>query len=164
MKNLKIDIRIGRHVLADAEVTNDEGEILRYIISRKIQRRFGGWDGSVVLKDGNQVEVNVSDDDEKVVKKVQTIVNKTIGQLNVIREVVQGLEDYEKKTAVRFAEDMLIAGYKVMEYGGRFGYRGPAVHTDVEHGIGLQEVIRATSVQLNWEDLGERDLVVYPVL
>jgi hypothetical protein len=47
------------------------------------------------------------------------------------------------------------------EYHGRNFYEGPAV---VVRRSQLQDVIRATSVDVQWDQMGKDGLVVYPVL
>lgn len=59
----------------------------------------------------------------------------------------------------RFALDLESAGYTVTNYQGRWNYDGPAVSID---GTDLQTVIRATSVELQWDDCGKTGLIVYP--
>ena len=61
----------------------------------------------------------------------------------------------------RFREDMEQAGYEVREYAGRYFYRGPAVTTSRDAGVTMQDVIRATEVRLQWDNLG-LDWIVYP--
>jgi arginine/ornithine N-succinyltransferase beta subunit len=59
----------------------------------------------------------------------------------------------------QFAADMEETGYEVRDYQGRFYYSGPAVEVDRDE---LQDVIRATSVPLQWDNMGKTNLVVYP--
>ncbi len=61
----------------------------------------------------------------------------------------------------RFRDDMERAGIQVQEYRGRFFYEGPAVVTDEDGWPTLQDVIRATEVPLQWDNMG-LDFVVYP--
>ena len=56
---------------------------------------------------------------------------------------------------------METAGYKWEDYNGRYYYHGPAVRTDEDNGPTLQDVIRATKVALQWDNLA-RDWIVYP--
>lgn len=58
----------------------------------------------------------------------------------------------------RFASDLEKHGYEVVEYSGRFGYEGPAVKCSQGE---LLDVIRATRVNVVWDDLGKGH-VVYP--
>lgn len=57
-----------------------------------------------------------------------------------------------------FTDDLEAAGYQVEPYRGRFYYHGPAVRIAKDE---LQDVIRATSLPLQWDQLG-KGLVVYP--
>ena len=60
----------------------------------------------------------------------------------------------------RFANDMKLAGYKVNgDYHGRWFYEGPAIVVEKEE---LQSAIRATKVNLQWDEMGKSGLVVYP--
>ncbi len=68
---------------------------------------------------------------------------------------------YTVPEVVAFVEDMDAAGYDTEHYWGRFFWRGPAVRTDEDDGPTLQDVIRATSVPVQWDNLG-RDYIVYP--
>lgn len=62
----------------------------------------------------------------------------------------------------QFRLDMEKAGYPVQEYHGRFFYHGWAVCTGEETGemIDLQDVMSATKVKLQWDNLGY-DSIVY---
>ena len=66
----------------------------------------------------------------------------------------------------QFMDDMEEAGYDIEEdYQGRSYYEGPAVR--IEGGIRsvhaeLQDVIRATKLYLQWDEMGSDGLVVYP--
>lgn len=55
-----------------------------------------------------------------------------------------------------FREDMANAGLEVIEYKGRYFYEGPAVIVS-----NIQEAIRATQVDVQWDNMG-KDFVVYP--
>jgi len=70
---------------------------------------------------------------------------------------------YSNKECNQFVEDMEAAGYEVRHYEGRSFWKGPAVVTDNENGDTLQDVIRATDVRLQWDQMGRCDLIVYPV-
>ena len=62
----------------------------------------------------------------------------------------------------KFVEDMEKASVEVdEEYHGRFFYRGPAVRTSERDWPTLQDVIRATDVPVQWDNMG-LDYVVYP--
>ena len=78
-----------------------------------------------------------------------------------------GLPTYTEPDAVQFVEDMERHGYPVEHYHGRFYWRGPAVRTDEsgedEYGLPtLQDVVRATDVKVQWDNMGH-DWIVYPV-
>lgn len=59
----------------------------------------------------------------------------------------------------QFCIDMLKANFTVKQYYGRLFYKGWAVKCRREQ---LQNVIRATSVNLQWDDMGRGGLVIYP--
>ena len=61
--------------------------------------------------------------------------------------------------ASRFVMDMKEAGMVVHRYFGKFHYVGPAVSTGC-----LQDVLSATRVRCQYDTLGKRGYVVYPVL
>ena len=59
----------------------------------------------------------------------------------------------------KFIDDMEEAGFDLDEdYHGRYGWTGPAVECETGE---LQDVIRATPVKLQWDQLG-KGLIVYP--
>jgi hypothetical protein len=62
---------------------------------------------------------------------------------------------------IKFTEDMEEAGFEVRDYNGRFFYKGPAVATDRSNGPSLQDVMGATRVPLQWDNLG-LDYIIYP--
>lgn len=63
----------------------------------------------------------------------------------------------------QFIKDMERVGIEYDgEYKGRFFYHGPAVRTNEEGFPTLQDIIRATKVRLQWDQLGF-DFVVYPI-
>jgi hypothetical protein len=68
--------------------------------------------------------------------------------------------DWKTEAHRKFAADMEAAGLAVRRYRGRNFYDGPAVDTDDEHD--LQDIIRATTVRVQTDQMGKRDLVVYP--
>lgn len=83
----------------------------------------------------------------------------------------KGKEDGKNKTEgendkdkyEQFIEDMKKAGIEYDgEYHGRFFYHGPAVITDEEGFPTLQDVIRATKVKLQWDNMG-MGFVTYPI-
>lgn len=62
----------------------------------------------------------------------------------------------------QFVKDMERAGIEYDgEYNGRFFYHGPAVRTNEKGFPTRQDVIRATKVKLQWDNLG-LDFIVYP--
>ena len=62
----------------------------------------------------------------------------------------------------QFVEDMENAGIEYDgEYNGRFFYHGPAVRTNEKGFPTRQDVIRATKVKLQWDNLG-LDFIIYP--
>ena len=60
----------------------------------------------------------------------------------------------------QFEADMQDAGFDTEPYNGRFFWSGPAVR--VNDFPELQEVIRATTVLLQWDSLGKSGFIVYP--
>ncbi len=58
-----------------------------------------------------------------------------------------------------FTRDLLGEGFKVEDYDGRYFYHGPAVRVDDMDGV--QAVIRATSVPVQWDNMG-KGWIVYP--
>jgi hypothetical protein len=60
---------------------------------------------------------------------------------------------------LQFTHEAERAGYPVEEYRGRYFYVGPAVR--IEEGD-LQALIRATTMPLQWDEMGKSGLVVYP--
>lgn len=63
----------------------------------------------------------------------------------------------------QFVEDMEKAGIEYEEYHGRFFYHGPAVRTNEKGFPTRQDVIRATKVELQWDNLGKLDFIIYPM-
>lgn len=61
----------------------------------------------------------------------------------------------------KFILDMEAAGIEWENYNGRYFYSGPAVRTNEDDRPTLQEVIRATDVNVQWDNLGY-DWIVYP--
>ena len=70
------------------------------------------------------------------------------------------LPNYENDNHSKFVEDMEINGLDVTHYRGRNFYEGPCVNVSEAHS--LQDIIRLTDVELNWESLG-LGLVIWPV-
>lgn len=72
-------------------------------------------------------------------------------------------EEVDEDIYEQFVKDMEDVGIEYEEYNGRFFYHGPAVRTN-ENGFPTREdVIRATKVKLQWDNLGF-DFIVYPVM
>lgn len=69
-------------------------------------------------------------------------------------------EVIENARYATFRHDMDRAGYCVKEYNGKNFYTGPAVFVEADD---LQEVIRATTVRLQTDQMGKSGIVVYPV-
>ena len=61
----------------------------------------------------------------------------------------------------QFRKDMEKAGYEVNEYRGRNFYDGPAVSTSRRDDISLQDIMSATKVKIQYDNLG-LDYIVYP--
>lgn len=62
---------------------------------------------------------------------------------------------------VQFREDCEAAGMEVRDYHGRYFYQGPSVSTDEDGWPTMQDVLRATTVNCQWDSLGF-DYIVYP--
>ena len=62
----------------------------------------------------------------------------------------------------QFTTEMEDEMIEVEQYKGRNFYEGPAVRTDEAGGLSLQDVLRATSVRVQWDSLGRSDAIVYP--
>lgn len=71
-------------------------------------------------------------------------------------------EKNDKDNYEQFIADMKKVGIACKEYKGRFFYHGPAVRTNEKGFPTRQDVIRATRVELQWDNLGF-DFIVYPV-
>jgi hypothetical protein len=69
---------------------------------------------------------------------------------------------YTARDAVQFVNDMESAEgfYEVEHYHGRAYWEGPAVRVEKNE---LQDVIRATTVRLQWDTLGD-GWIVYPIV
>ena len=62
----------------------------------------------------------------------------------------------------QFVKDIEEHGFEWIMYKGRFFYEGPAVMSDEQSNMkNMQEIIRATKVQCQWDNLG-LDYIVYP--
>jgi len=59
----------------------------------------------------------------------------------------------------QFRSDMEGAGYEVGHYRGRSFYEGPSVRVESDE---LQDVIRSTRINVQWDSMGKSGLVVYP--
>lgn len=70
------------------------------------------------------------------------------------------VREYSDRDCAQFVADMEELGLEPFHYRGRFYWEGPAVATDDDHD--MQDIIRATTVRLQSDDLG-RGRVVYPV-
>ncbi|MFH1690585.1 MAG: hypothetical protein ABIE42_10185 [Candidatus Eisenbacteria bacterium] len=66
------------------------------------------------------------------------------------------MKGYDNKKHQRFSDECAAAGLDVENYRGRCFYEGPAVRTDDR-----QAVIRATTVPLQWDNMG-KGWIVYP--
>lgn len=66
----------------------------------------------------------------------------------------------ENETQRQFREDMAKADRDIRFYGGRFFYEGWA--TVAENFNDVQVIIQATSVRLQWDQLGKHGYIVYP--
>lgn len=69
-------------------------------------------------------------------------------------------EEEESDAQRQFREDMVEARREIRFYLGRFYYEGWA--TAVDNFNGIQAIIRATSVMLQWDQLGKDGYIVYP--
>lgn len=69
------------------------------------------------------------------------------------------MKTYTKKDSLKFIADMDEGGYKVEHYQGRFYWEGPAVR--VNDAYELSDVIAATSVRCQWDNLG-LGYIIYP--
>jgi hypothetical protein len=58
----------------------------------------------------------------------------------------------------QFRDDM--SNWEVEDYEGRNSYKGPAVIVPRDN---LQDIIRETDLELQWDQMGKNDLVIYPV-
>lgn len=72
-------------------------------------------------------------------------------------------EENDKDIYEQFIEDMKSVGIECEDYEGRFFYHGPAVRTNEKGFPTRQDVIRATKIEVQWDNLG-LDFIVYPVV
>jgi hypothetical protein len=70
---------------------------------------------------------------------------------------------YKKKEHLKFVADMKKAGIKTEFYQGRWFWKGPMARTDECRGPTLQEVLSATKVKCQRDNLGF-DWCIYPVV
>lgn len=97
--------------------------------------------------------------------------------LDSSREIFEGLmlvpaeevafpteDENDKDKYEQFIEDMKKANIEYDgEYHGRFFYHGPAVRTNEKGFPKLQDIMRATKVDLQWDNLGRNDYIIYPI-
>ncbi len=62
----------------------------------------------------------------------------------------------------KFVQDMNVAGIVTAPYLGRFFWEGPAARSDQQNGPTLQDIIKHTTVPLQWDSL-DSNYIVYPV-
>jgi hypothetical protein len=62
----------------------------------------------------------------------------------------------------KFVQDMRGAGIVTIAYRGRFFWEGPAARSDRQNGPTLQDIVKKTTVPLQWDSL-DSNFVVYPV-
>ena len=70
---------------------------------------------------------------------------------------------YRKKEHIRFIRDMETAGIKTEFYMGRWYWRGPMARSDEDRGPTLQEVLSATKVKCQRDNLAH-DFCIYPIV
>jgi len=68
---------------------------------------------------------------------------------------------YDNTIYQQFVEDMEEAGIEWEHYRGRFYYEGPAARTNENGFPTQQDVIRATKVNVQWDNMGF-NWIVYP--
>ena len=140
---------------------NDGGQILGYAAKMFLEREY--FKGILMF----------------VQKRIQKHIEEGEGLglgLDSSREIFEGLmivpadvtfpeeenEENDKDNYEQFIKDMEKAGIEYDgEYNGRFFYHGPAVRTNEKGFPTRQDVIRATKVALQWDNLG-LDFIVYP--
>lgn len=71
------------------------------------------------------------------------------------------MSKYDNDSYNQFQKDCEEAGMEVKEYHGRFYYVGPAVFTNEDDWPTRDDVVRATTVKLQYDNLAF-DWVVYP--
>jgi hypothetical protein len=137
---------------------DDPKEILEYAAKMSIEREY--------FKDMLLFLQN------RIQKHIETGEGLGIG-IDSSKEVFEGLmvvpaEDVafpaedENDKYEQFIEDMERANIEYDgEYHGRYFYHGPAVRTDEKGFPTRQDVIRATKIELQWDNLGN-DFIIYP--
>ncbi len=68
---------------------------------------------------------------------------------------------YEKEHFEQFCREVEAAGYTVKHYRGRWFYEGPAVSVESDE---FQKMVRATTVELQKDELGKTGIIVYPTI
>jgi hypothetical protein len=69
---------------------------------------------------------------------------------------------YDSDICNQFVRDMQAAGIPVRHYRGRNFYTGPAAVSDRDEGLFEQDIIRATEVKLQHDNMG-LEWILYPV-
>lgn len=82
-----------------------------------------------------------------------------MGMSGMQKGVISMIQTNYPQRYITFQKDMERAEYVVEEYHGRNFYVGPAIIIEAGE---LQEVIRATAINLQWDTMGKNGLVVYP--
>lgn len=139
---------------------NDPKQILEYAAKMTFQK--------IYLKD---VLLFIQD---RVQKHIENGEGLGLG-IDSSREVFEGLmlvpaeevafpteDENDKDKYEQFIEDMKRAGIECKDYDGRFFYHGPSVRTNEKGFPTRQDVIRATKVKVQWDNMGT-DFVIYPV-
>ncbi len=111
------------------------------------------FNGIIIRTDDGDFGVSQRDDGIEITHKGNLVWHS--GPSRAIGEGGPGITKSEQ-----FEQDMMDAGIEFTSYQGRQSYKGPAVRTSWD-GPRLQDVIWATSVELQWDNMG-LDLVVYP--
>lgn len=77
----------------------------------------------------------------------------------ILEPEVEGLT-YNNRTYQQFVHECEQAGLEVRDYHGRNFYEGPAV--SVDDFDGMVEVMRATTVRIQYDQLGRSGYIIYP--
>ncbi len=107
---------------------------------------------------------DLSEDAQKKFLKAMGIGSKEDGNYDTFPIAIVPIpesENGETDKYEQFVKDMESAGIEYEEYHGRNFYHGPAVRTHEKEFPKLQEVISATKIELQWDNLGF-DFIVYP--